>query len=414
MTTTHSSSTRYRWFILSIGVLAQIVFAIGFAGIPLSGVIMRSDYHLSMGELGFVLGCMGLGVGISEIVWGILTDKLGDKVVLMIGLASMGATYAIIAYGFVPGGITDYRALGSLLILAGAVGGSINSSSGRAVMTWFQDHERGFAMSIRQTAIPVGAAIGSITIPFIASSYGFGLAFSTLAALSLIVTLVVWIWMVELEIPEASTQNVSGEGVSPLKRMSVWKIALAGAALTFPQMSILTFASVFLTDQHHMSLFVVSIIAFSIQLGGGVLRLVTGRITDKYQNRRNMLRWISVIAGIAGILLGLLSGQNEFLVVGLLIITGLAGNAWHGVGYTEIAVAAGVRYAGRALGMMGATVFAVSFVIPYMIPFILKMSSWSGVWIFVGIASLLALPLIFESAQPMKKNLVAKEGDSVG
>jgi MFS family permease len=176
--------------------------------------------------------------------------------------------------------------------------------------------------------------------------------------------------------------------------MSVWKIAIAGAALTFPQMSVLTFASVFLTDHHHLSIATISIIAFCIQIGGGFLRLVTGRLTDKHKNRRKVICIIALIAGIAGIILGLVSNQNVYVVVSLLVLTGLAGNAWHGIGYTEIAVTAGVQYAGTALGMLGMTVFAVSFIIPYIIPFILKLSSWNGVWIVVGVASFIALPLM--------------------
>jgi MFS family permease len=126
------------------------------------------------------------------------------------------------------------------------------------------------------------------------------------------------------------------------------------------------------------------------------LRIITGRLTDKYKNRRNVICIIAIIAGISGIILGLVSNQNTYVVVFLLVITGLAGNAWHGIGYTEIAVTAGVRYAGTALGMMGATVFAVSFIIPYIIPFILRLFSWYGVWIVVGVASLIALPLMIE------------------
>lgn len=398
MGTIYSSTSRYRWLILFIGVLAQITFAVGFAGIPVSGVIMRNDYQFTMSQLGFVLGCMGLGVAISEMIWGVLTDKLGDKIVLIIGLVSMGATFLIISYGFVPkaGVLPNYKSLGILLIVAGAVGGSINSSSGRAVMSWFQDHERGFAMSIRQTAIPVGAAIGSILIPYIASVYGFGRAFFTLAVLCFIVFICVWCWMVELKISHTSTETSHAGVMSPFKRISVWKIALAGAALTFPQMSVLTFASIFLSDQHHLNLGTISIIASCIQLGGGCLRIITGRLTDKHKNRRKVICIIAIIAGIAGIILGLVSKQNTYVVVSLLVITGLAGNAWHGIGYTEIAVTAGVRYAGRALGMMGATVFAVSFIIPYIIPFILRLSSWYGVWIVVGVASLIAWPLMIE------------------
>lgn len=71
---------------LGIGVLAQATFAMGFAGIPITGILMRDAYHFSLYELGFVLGAMGLGVAASEIIWGILTDKLGDKKVLIFGL----------------------------------------------------------------------------------------------------------------------------------------------------------------------------------------------------------------------------------------------------------------------------------------------------------------------------------------
>ncbi|SFS59183.1 MFS transporter [Marininema halotolerans] len=410
METNHSPTSKYRWFILSIGVLAQIAFAIGFAGIPTSATIMRADYHFTVSQLGFVLGCMGLGVAISEIVWGILTDKLGDKIVLIIGLVSMGTVYLIMYFGFVPeaGNLPSYLSVGVLLILAGAVGGSINSSSGRAVMSWFQDSERGFAMSIRQTAIPVGAAIGSLLIPYLASVHGFDMAFLTLATISYIIAICVGLWLVEQKIPKTSTGASHAEGKSPIKRLSVWNVALAGAALTFPQMAVLTFSPVFLKDQHHLSLVAVSIIGFCISLGGGVLRIVTGRITDRHQNRRKVMSIIAIIAGITSIVLGFLYDQNAYIVVALLIIVGLAGNAWHGIGYTEIAVNAGVRYAGTALGMMGTTVFGVSFIIPYIIPHILKLSSWNGVWIVVGVASAIAWPLMALRVRvPVKKEGVS-------
>ncbi|HDX9619558.1 MULTISPECIES: MFS transporter [Bacillus cereus group] len=409
MKTNYSSTSSYRWLILLIGVLAQIAFAIGFAGIPTTAVIMRAEYHFSMSQLGFVLGCMGLGVAISEIIWGMLTDKLGDKVVLIIGLVSMGATYLIICLGFVPKDDTypSYLSLGILLIIAGAVGGSINSSSGRAVMTWFKDSERGFAMSIRQTAIPVGAAIGSLLVPYLASVYGFGRVFLILAVICFIVAICVWIWLVELEMPKSPAGTITqGEVKSPFKRWTAWKVAIAGAALTFPQMSVLTFSSVFLADHHHLDITTIAIVNFFINLGGGCLRIITGIITDKHKNRRKVISITAIIAGIAGVALGLAFDQNVYIVVSLLIIVGLAGNAWHGIGYTEIAVTAGVQYAGTALGMLGMTVFAVSFIIPYVIPFILNLSSWGGVWIVVGIASFIASPLMKEFVKkPINKSI---------
>ncbi|OCG69986.1 hypothetical protein A9G43_08735 [Gilliamella sp. Occ3-1] len=155
---------------------------------------MRDTYHFSLYELGFVLGAMGLGVAASEIIWGILTDKLGDKKVLIFGLWSSAIMYALIAISLTPeaslGGV-KYLHLGVALVVTGAFSGSINSSSGRTVMSWFDDSERGFAMSVRQTAIPVGGAIGTGLLPWLSYSYGFELMFIVLATTGFSVGLVV-------------------------------------------------------------------------------------------------------------------------------------------------------------------------------------------------------------------------------
>jgi len=391
---------RYRWLILAMGVLAQMTFATAFAGIPVAGVLMRESYHFSTIQLGFVLGCMGLGVAFSEIFWGIMTDKLGDKIVLIFGLASMGATFLLIASGFVPqdGKAPTYLSLGLLLVMAGALGGSINSSSGRTVMSWFQDSERGFAMSIRQTAIPVGGAIGSVLVPWIASAHGFRSVFLTLATLCLVTAVCVWRWIITANNPHAAKEEAPADGISPLKRFSVWKVALAAAMLTVPQMAVLTFAAVFLTDNQHLDMITISITLVVIQLGGAALRIISGRYTDKNKNRREVIRFIAIVAGLASIALGLLTHQNHYLVLALLIVGGMAGHAWHGIAYTEIAVMSGMQRAGTALGMIGTTVFTTAFLTPYAIPYILHLSSWNTVWIIVGVLSLAALPLVAKSA----------------
>jgi MFS family permease len=66
-----------------------------------------------------------------------------------------------------------------LLGLAGAAGASVNSASGRAVMQWFPAHERGLALGVRQTAIPLGGLIAAVVLPML----GLRTAFFFLAAL---------------------------------------------------------------------------------------------------------------------------------------------------------------------------------------------------------------------------------------
>ena len=84
-----------------------------------------------------------------------------------------------------------------LLALAGASGSSVNAASGRAVMGWFRPDERGFALGIRQTAIPIGGALAAVTLPWLASTGGVPWAFVALACGCVVGSLAGAIWLRE-------------------------------------------------------------------------------------------------------------------------------------------------------------------------------------------------------------------------
>ncbi|CDG22157.1 conserved membrane protein of unknown function [Xenorhabdus poinarii G6] len=392
-------SKNYRWIVLGAGVLAQATFAMGFAGIPVTGILMREEYHFSLFELGYVLGAMGLGVALSEIIWGVLTDKLGDKAVLILGLFSAAAIFAAIGHYLTPetGEPINFIHLSIALGLAGACGGSINASSGRTVMSWFDDSQRGLAMSIRQTAIPIGGAIGTGLLPWLAWAYGFDITFLVLAISGFATGLFVMFFVTSRHAEfkqEGKSQPVS---VSPFKNSDVWKVVISAGFLTVPQMAVLTFGGVYMGDVLQINLALISIILIGVQIGGGALRIWSGYYTDRHKNRLPLLKRYAVLGGISSLLLCLVVTQ-PFAGVILLILTGLFGHAWHGVAYTEAAVKAGVDRVGTALGMIGTTVFVASFLTPMMISRLAVNFNWIVVWAMVGILTLAALPCFYSVA----------------
>jgi len=147
----HLLPPRHRWKVLAAGVLANAAFSVAFSGIPMTAVVMRTGYRLDTAMLGLVLGLMGLGIALSEVPWGLLTDRFGDRPVLLAGLASTGLALAAMAAWAAPaaGHVPALRWLAGGLVAVGVLGGSVNGASGRAVMRWFADGERGLAMSIR-------------------------------------------------------------------------------------------------------------------------------------------------------------------------------------------------------------------------------------------------------------------------
>lgn len=400
----------HRWKVLGIGVAANAAFSATFSGIPATAVVLRQGYHLGNAELGLALGLLGLGVALSELPWGLLTDRWGDRRVLLIGLGATAVWLLAMAMLVVPtkAGIPGVTLLSASLLITGLLGGSVNGSSGRAIMGWFRENERGFAMSIRQTAVPLGGGLGALVLPSLALAFGFGAVFGVLAGASALSALFAWRWLHEP--PTAGEGHLASAvaGPAPLRNRDVWRIATAIGLLCFPQVAVLTFASVFLHDFVGLETAAISASLAAVQIGAMVMRIWSGRFTDRHGNRRQFLRLCSAFSALAFAMLWLLvlfgptvpGGQLIWLAVlpVVLIVAGISVSAWHGVAYTELATLAGASHVGTALSLANTFVFVGFFLVPVAIPGLLHLWSWSGVWLAAAICALIARPIFLRPA----------------
>ncbi|MER9300402.1 MFS transporter [Mesorhizobium sp. M0621] len=400
----------HRWKVLGLGVAANASFSATFAGIPATAVVLRQGYHLSNAELGLALGLLGLGVALSELPWGLLTDRWGDRRVLLIGLGATAVWLLVMAMLVVPTrtGVPGVTLLCASLLITGLLGGSVNGSSGRAIMGWFRENERGFAMSIRQTAVPLGGGLGALVLPSLALAFSFAAVFGALAAASALSALFAWRWLHEP--PKAGEGHLAAAiaGPAPLRNIEVWRIATAIGLLCFPQVAVLTFASVFLHDFVGLGTAAISASLAAVQIGAMVMRIWSGRFTDRHGNRRQFLRFCSALSALAFGVLWLLvlaspaipGGQFFSMAVlpVVLIVAGVSVSAWHGVAYTELATLAGAGHVGTALSLANSFVFIGFFLVPVAIPGLLHLWSWSGVWLSAAICALIAWPIFLRPA----------------
>ncbi|RUY93547.1 MFS transporter [Mesorhizobium sp. M7A.F.Ca.CA.001.10.2.1] len=400
----------HRWKVLGIGVAANAAFSATFSGIPATAVVLRQGYHLGNAELGLALGLLGLGVALSELPWGLLTDRWGDRRVLLIGLCATAAWLLVMAMLVVPtkSGIPGVTLLSASLLITGLLGGSVNGSSGRAIMGWFRENERGFAMSVRQTAVPLGGGLGALVLPSLALAFGFGAVFGVLAGASALSALFAWRWLHEP--PTAGEGHLASAvaGPAPLRNRDVWRIATAIGLLCFPQVAVLPFASVFLHDFVGLGTAAIGASLAAVQIGAMVMRIWSGRFTDRHGNRRQFLRLCSAFSALAFAMLWLLvlfgptvpGGQLIWLAVlpVVLIVAGISVSSWHGVAYTELATLAGASHVGTALSLANTFVFVGFFLVPVAIPGLLHLWSWSGVWLAAAICALIARPIFLRPA----------------
>ena len=399
----HAAS--HRWKVLAVGVAANATFSAAANGMPTTAIWLRSGYHLSNTQLGVALGAMGLGVALSELPWGIATDRWGDRPVLLTGL--LGTMLALLALLLwitpASGTVPPLWALAAGLAAVGVLGGSVNGASGRAVMRWFGAGERGFAMSIRQTAVPLGGGLGALVLPSLASRYGFMPVFGALACACALSAFFTWRWMHE---PDFSAEAATGPhnastGVSaikpplPLQNRKVWRMVAAIGLLCVPQFAILSYATVFLHDHGHLGLAAITAVMVALQAGAMVMRIWSGRHTDRRANRPAWLRGSAWVALATFVLLGIAAGGHApgWVLMTAVVVAGIAVSAWHGVAYTELATEAGGANAGTALGMANTAVYVGLFLTPIAIPHLLAASSWPVVWWLAGLVALAARPL---------------------
>ena len=116
----------HRWKILAIGVAANASFAAVVGGISATGVLIRSAYGFDTATLGWVLGMLGLGIAISELPWGLMTDRWGDRPVLLTGLVTSSIALACMAAFVVPHAGTPAWLLATALCVVGLLGSSVN------------------------------------------------------------------------------------------------------------------------------------------------------------------------------------------------------------------------------------------------------------------------------------------------
>ena len=394
-----------RWHVLAAGFAANAAFSAAISGLPAAAVLVRDGYGLSTSGLGLALGAVGLGIAVSELPWGLLTDRLGDRRVLLSGL---GLTAAVLAWMAVfvapaPGSVPSSAYLVTCMGLLGLAGGSVNGSSGRAVMSWFTDRERGLAMSIRQTALPAGGAIGAVAVPAMAASGGFRPTYAMLAAACVAATAFSWAVLRSSPSRNLATRpsSIAGPTRSPLGQWQVWRIALGIGALCVAQIAVLSFLAVFLHDLAGFGLTATSAAMVAYQVGAAALRVWSGAWTDRHANRPGFLRRCSLVTAAIFCALAMLSAMTsvapgaalKWALLLTLVCGGMVASCWHGVAYTELAVRAGPAHVGTALGLGNTLAFGSYFITPLMVPAVLAASGWPAAWWVVAAFALGALPL---------------------
>jgi sugar phosphate permease len=324
--------------VLAAGTFAQTTYSAIPYGVAVLAPLLRREFGLSLAETGLLVSMQLIGSLVSLIPWGIAADRFGERIVLLVGLAGSGV--ALLAAG----STHTFGALAVLLGVAGAAGASVQSASGRAVSHWFSPRQRGLALAIRQTAIPLSGFLVSLVLPLIGSvRWGFG----TLGIAALAGAFVGAIVLREGPQPDPAPFT----GPAPLRDGRLWRLSLGSSLVLAPQLCVVGFTVLLLHERRGLSTSsaaaVLAVMQF-LAIGG---RISAGRWSDVVGSRIEPLRRIALGAATLIAVAGLLLGAPLAVLLPVLVVGGVLAMSWNSLSFAAAVELAGHRRSGIAIGL---------------------------------------------------------------
>lgn len=360
---------------LAAGTAAQASFSTITFAIAVLAPALRDKYDLSLGQVGVLLAAEWVGLMFALLPWGFAVDRFGERWTLAGGLAACSGFLAGAAYA------PSFEWLGVLLGLVGVAGGSVQTGSGRAVMQWFGASERGLALGVRQTAVPVGGAVAALVLPLLGGPKAGLLFISGLMLAGAVVGALV------LRSGMADHIVVEDVGVT-LRDRRLWLACWASSLYIVAQVALMGFVVLFLHDARGFSPGEAAAVLAAGQVLAAGARIGAGRWSDLVRSRVRPLRQIGLATGVTLALSAALTGAPTWLLVpALALATGLS-MAWNGLAFT-IAAELGGRRSGAAIGFQQTVLSATGVGAPVLFAAAVSATSWG-----VAFALAAAFPLI--------------------
>ena len=370
---------RYRWTILALGTGAQTAYSAVFLGIPVLAPALQNEYDLDLTQVGLAIAAANGGSIFTLLAWGLLADRVGERSVLGAGLA--GCAAGLLVAAFAP----SFAVLVLALAVAGAAGASVNAASGRAVMSWFRRDQRGFALGIRQTALPIGGLLAALVLPPVAAAGGVRAGLTVLAAGCLAAAIAGASGLREAPHGEEELKDIG----HPMRDPRMWRLSIGSGFVLAAQISILSFLILFLHQERGLSTAAAAGVFAVIQALGAVLRIVSGRWSDRVHARIAPLRRLALALAATLAAAAVLLSAPLVILIPVFVAAGALSLSWNGLSFTAAAELAGRARAGAALGFQQTALAITSAAAPPAFAVVVESGSWSLAY---GLAA--AMPIV--------------------
>lgn len=169
-----------RWWMLAVVFVTRTSMGFQFQSIASVGPLLVRDFGWSYSSIGWLIGLYMLPGVVFALPGGLLGQRLGDRRVVVAGLALMVVGGVVTAH-------SDSFAVAALARLASGIGAVLmNILLAKMVADWFTGKELSTAMAVMLTAWPVGLGVAAATLGAIAARFSWRVAVDVTAVAAVI------------------------------------------------------------------------------------------------------------------------------------------------------------------------------------------------------------------------------------
>jgi MFS transporter, ACS family, hexuronate transporter len=308
---------RSYWRTVSLVTLWQVSASVCYYAVFAATPFFRAEFGLSRFQVGFVVTTLTLGYALFLLPLGTLTDRVGERRTLTLGLVGLSVGVALVA------GAPSFALLLAAVFFLGSLYGTAIPGTNKAIYDAIGEGKQNLAMGIKQVGVTAGSGISALLVTGLAGVLFWQAGFLVAGGVGIAVAAVFWLWYRgSNEGGTASYPDFSGLARNRPYRALVAAGFFLGAAL----FTTTGYTVLFVEEEVGASVAVGGVVLALVQLFGSVGRVVGGWLSDALPGEpRVRIGAILIVQAVAG--------ATAFLAVAASTTTGGAAIAFSLLGF---------------------------------------------------------------------------------
>jgi len=346
-----------RWTVLGIAWLALLlsfVDRLTWSSVASSVVATAS---LPLAALGSFASAFFAGYVISNLVGGIVVDRLGARIGLATALLALGLfTFLFSFITNVPGGI-------ALQALMGLAAGADYAAAIKLVAVWFPPKQRARAIGLLMTSLPLALIVASSGIPIVLPHVGWPVIYRCLGAATILFGLAILPLLQDAPIAAAVRRVSPSEILAVLREPELARLAFVGFSASWGTWGFAFWATALMSKGGGLTPVQAGLATSLFALAAIVAKPMIGAISDRMGGRRKApILAVLMVYTIGLLLFGQLHGALQFQAAALVL--GFFGFSAFPLLSTLVAEVGGNQAAGTATGTTNAVQQMAGVVVP--------------------------------------------------